>query len=336
MKKFYILILLSVFNVISCKSIEKINSAQYEIATWRGFKSAAISYTFDDNCSNQLSVAIPIFNDFGIKTTMFVPSSWIKDWTGLQSAADNGHEIASHTVNHINLRNLTNDQQLPEFQNSQKDINAQIKGHSCITIAYPYCVKGNDSLCSTFYIAARGCQGYIESKTPADFMNISSMVTGTMSKIQTTQNFNDKVEKADSINGWCVFLIHGIDNDGSYSPTQSIVLKSHLEYMKQHNEKFWIATFGDVVRYVKERNDAIIQEISIKNTSISLKVTVKLDNSVYNYPLTIRRILPKTWKSATIVQNGKKLIHQVSTKATSKFITFDVVPNNGNITISKQ
>jgi len=336
MKKINIIILLSVLNVLGNKCFSQMSSDSYEVATWQGFKSAAISYTFDDNCSNQLAIAIPIFNDFGFKTTMFVPSSWIKDWAALQTAVDKGHEIASHTVTHVNLKNLTKEQQLPELQKSQEDINAQIKGHSCITIAYPYCVKGNDSLCSRYYIAARGCQGFIESKTPADFMNISSMVTGAVSKIQTAQNFNDKVAKTDSINGWCVFLIHGIDNDGGYSPTQSTALKSHLEYMKQHDDKFWIAPFGDVAKYIKERNSVNIKETTNSKNSISFQATDNLDNTVYNFPLTIKRTLPKSWKSVTIVQNGRKLTHQVIAKGTSKYVTFDIVPGNGKITIIKQ
>ena len=330
-------IILTLLAVAICSnSFSQTTPAPYEIATWQGFKNAAVSYTFDDNCPNQLPIAIPLFNAYDFRVTMFVPSSWIKDWTGLQIAADQGHEIASHTVTHANLGNLTKAQQLPELKNSQEEINAHIKGHSCRTIAYPYCVPGNDSLCTSYYIAARHCQGYIEQKTPADFMKISSVTTGTMSSIQTVQNFNVKVEQADSLKGWCVFLIHSIDNDGGYSPTQSAVLRSHLDYMKLHSDRFWVATFGDVVRYIRERNAVTIQEVSNKKTSITIQVSDKLDNLVYNYPVTVRRPLPKHWKSATITQNGQKVKTKISRKGKLKYIMFDIVPDTGEIIISKQ
>jgi len=329
-------IILTLLAVAICSnSFSQTTPAPYEIATWQGFKNAAVSYTFDDNCPNQLPIAIPLFNAYDFRVTMFVPSSWIKDWTGLQIAADQGHEIASHTVTHANLGNLTKAQQLPELKNSQEEINAHIKGHSCRTIAYPYCVPGNDSLCTSYYIAARHCQGYIEQKTPADFMKISSVTTGTMSSIQTVQNFNVKVEQADSLKGWCVFLIHSIDNDGGYSPTQSAVLRSHLDYMKLHSDRFWVATFGDVVRYIRERNAVTIQEVSNKKTSITIQVSDKLDNLVYNYPVTVRRPLPKHWKSATITQNGQKVKTKISRKGKEKYIMFDIVPDTGEIIISK-
>jgi len=336
MKKISILIVLSILSLLSAKSFSQTESGLYEVASWQGFRQAAISYTFDDNCSNQLTVAIPLFNEYGFRTTMFVPSSWVKDWSGLQAAADRGHEIASHTVTHTNLGSLTADQQTAEFKNSQDMINAHIKGHTCRTIAYPYCAPGNDSICASYYIAARHCQGYVESKTPSDFMKISSVTTGSVSSVQTVGDFNRKVEKADSINGWCVFLIHSIDNDGGYSPTQSAVLRSHLDYIRQHSDRFWVAPFGDVVRYIRERDAAIIRETAQSKTSITLQVSDKLENSIYNYPITIRRVLPKTWKSAVITQNGQKIKAAVLKKDGLNSIMFDVVPDQGDIIIAKK
>ena len=336
MKKTNIIIFVLAINMLCPKSFSQTNSGAYEVATWQGFRNAAVSYTFDDNCPDQLAVAIPMMNSFGFKATMFVPSAWIKDWTGLQSAADRGNEIASHTVTHANLGNLTLAQQIPELKDSREVINAHIKGHSCTTIAYPFCEHGNDSLCMNYYLAARACQDTIESKTPADFMNISSIPTGTESSIQTVRDFNSKVEEADSLKGWCVFLIHGIDNDGGYSPTQSAVLKSHLESMKLHSDLFWIAPFGEVVQYIRERNAVIVKEILIRKTSITISVSDKLENSVYNCPVTIRRVLPGKWKSAIIVKNGQKIKTEIVNKDGLKYIMFDIVPGNGDLLILKK
>ena len=336
MKKTNIIILVLAFNILCPKSFSQTNSGSYEVATWQGFRDAAVSYTFDDNCPNQLAVAIPMMNSYGFKATMFVPSSWIKDWTGLQSAADRGNEIASHTVTHANLGKLTSSQQINEVKDSRDTINAHIKGHTCLTIAYPFCASGNDSLCMNYYIAARACQDIIESKTPADFMNISSIPTGTESSIQTVRDFNTKVEKADSLKGWCVFLIHGIDNDGGYSPTKSAILRSHLETMKLLSNRFWIAPFGDVVRYIRERNAVTITELFNRKSSITVRVSDKLENSVYNYPVTIRRVLPANWKSATIEQNGQKVKTKIVNIDGMKYIMFDIVPDNGDVLFLKQ
>ena len=135
----------------------------YEIGTWQGFHTAAVSYTFDDSCSNQLALAVPMFDEFGFKLTLFTltgcPSWAPANWPELQAAAANGHEVASHTVSHSDLSTLTTAQQTNELVNSQSTINSHIPGNQCVTIAYPYCVPGNQSLTATYYIAARTCSG---------------------------------------------------------------------------------------------------------------------------------------------------------------------------------
>src|SRR5674476_138000 len=79
----------------------------YEIAKWHQFKTAAISYTFDDNTSKQLTVAVPLFDKYNYKITLNTVTGWGPNWTGLKAASVNGHEIASHTVTHPALNTLS-------------------------------------------------------------------------------------------------------------------------------------------------------------------------------------------------------------------------------------
>ncbi|NQT27351.1 M24 family metallopeptidase [candidate division KSB1 bacterium] len=69
--------------------------APYEVGTWLGFRSAAVSHTFDDNDLNQLAVAVPLFNEFDFKLTLFTltgtGTGWKNpNWTGLQEAVAQG------------------------------------------------------------------------------------------------------------------------------------------------------------------------------------------------------------------------------------------------------
>jgi hypothetical protein len=43
-------------------SFSQVIDTPYVAGTWRAFRSAAVSYTFDDGCANQFTVAIPMFN----------------------------------------------------------------------------------------------------------------------------------------------------------------------------------------------------------------------------------------------------------------------------------
>ena len=307
----------------------------YEVATWQGFKHAAISYTFDDNCANQLALAVPMFDKYNFKLTLFTVIDWSPNWEGLQKAASNGHEIASHTVTHTSFSGMPEDKQDSEMKDSRDAINSHISGQKCVTIAYPYCATGNMTLVPKYYIAARGCQGYIENKTPANFENISSIICGELGAVKTVADFNSRAERADSSNGWCVYLVHGIDNDGGYSPLPSDTLEKSLEYLKANEGKFWVATFADVVRYIRERNSVKVSETSVQRNKISVQVTDTLDNNYYDHTITIRRPLPDGWRSAGVTQNGKTVLSRIIEINFKRYVMFDAVPDNGEVLITK-
>ncbi len=308
----------------------------YEVGTWQEFKSGAVSFTFDDNCPNQLSVVMPMFDKYGFKMTFFTVINWGPNWTALQAAASNGHEVASHTLSHASLGSLTDDQQITELKNSQDVINSHIEGQKCLTIAYPNCVLGNSSICKQYYVAARGCSGVVESKTPHDFMNISSIVCGSQGSVQRTNDFTNKANAAASSNGWVVFLLHAIDGEPGYSPTSSAELKGALDYLSQNENKFWVSTFGNVARYIKERNNVSVKQVSEEDTLIKVSMTDTLDDSIYNLPVTIRRVLPQGWTSARATQSGKILNSQIVNANSKSCIMFDAVPNSGEVMLIKE
>ncbi len=312
-------------------------ASPYEIGAWRGFRTAAISYTFDDGCSNQFSVAVPMFDAKGYKLTLFTAiSTMFPGWPKLQAAAAKGHEIASHTMTHTNLSMLADAQQITELQNSRDAINANIPGQKCVTLAYPYCVAGKDSITSQFYIAARTCSGQLVPANPANFMALSSYVCGSQGSVQTVQDFNNRANSAAAAKAWCVYLIHGIDNDGGYSPLPSAVLQGSLSYLSTNQDKFWVDAFGNVVRYIRERNAASITEVSSDTNSITLSVTDSLDDTIFNYPLTVRRPLPVNWPGARVSQNGRPVPSQIVTVNSTKYVMFEVVPDGGEIVLSKE
>ena len=262
---------------------------QYEIGTWRGFKQCAVCFTFDDNCYNQLTIAMPIFDKYGFKMTLFTVINWVNDWNALETAALNGHEIASHTVTHPLLSTLTNDEQITEFKDSRNSINSHIQNQKCMTIAYPNCDCGNPSICNQYYIAGRSCGDIIELKTPPNFMGIRSLICGTEGSVKRASDFINRINSAAASEGWAVFMLHSIDVESGpdcNSPVSSAELDGALAYLSQNKDKYWEATFYDVVRYIKERNNVSVQELSDNDSLITFSVT-----SDYIYPFTITRFL---------------------------------------------
>lgn len=335
MKKVNKVALLAVIFMIENVGCSQVVDPNYEVGTWQGFRLAAVSYTFDDGCSNQYAIAIPMFNEFDFDLTMYPVINWSPNWAALQEAAAEGHEVGSHTMSHPYLNQLTIEQQVAELENSQKAINSYIEGDQCITLAYPYCVPSDLTLTKQYYIAARHCQGNIERTTPSNFYQISSIICGSQGAIKTAEDFSTRFERAATSNGWCVLLFHGIDNDGGYSPVPSATLRASLEFLDAHRDVFWVSTFSNVVRYIKERNDVSIMELSCQDTSIVLQVTDTLDDVIYNYPVTIRRPLPENWSSANVSQNDQRVNVSVVEIDSVRYVMFDVVPDGGDVVLIK-
>jgi len=308
--------------------------SDYSVADWYGFKKAAVSYTFDDLTSNQLPVAMPIFDNYGYKMTFFTVINWSgNSWNSLKNAYQNGHEIGSHTVTHPSLSGLQYSAQEDELGSSKTRIESEISG-KCLTVAYPNCNVPNESLVSKYYIAGRICSNQIEPKSPANFNKISSIICGSESTNTSAQNLNTNVQNAANKNGWCVFLFHAIDGDGGYSSFSSSQLNSHLQYISQNNSTYWVGTFAQVAKYIKERNDASISETEITADSISFSVTSSLDKSIYDQALTIKRVVPDNWEGARVYVNNKLIEPETVQENGKSYVQFDVVPGTDNCFIA--
>jgi hypothetical protein len=318
-------------NIVNSQTVAKPN----EVGTWEDFRVSAVSYTFDDNLTFQYTRAIPALDELGYKATFNTVTSsaspWTPDWTTLNTMAGNGHEIASHTIDHGDLSTLKDSLQNIQLGVSQETINKNVTNQKCVTIAYPYCVPGNNKITSKYYIAARHCQGNIEGKTPANFMSISSVICGSKGSVNSMASFKARINEAVNKKGWCVFLIHDLDNGSGYSPLSSSIFRSSLYYCKIRNYKVWVSTFANVSKYIKERNSASVSEVSANDSVITLQVTDTLDNTLYDYPISIRRPLPANWKAVEITQNDKAINAKYVKTDTVTYIMFSVIPDNGEV-----
>lgn len=344
MKTIFLAAVASLFILCGCSShsdksnIHPQHSDSYEIATWKGFSQSVINYTFDDGCPNQYDVAIPMFDEFGFQLTVYLVSGSVPEdkWSVITKAISNGHEMGSHTVTHPSLKKLSLADQLKEMEESKKTIEEKTGMKRCHTIAYPFCDYPDLDLCSKYYIAGRDCRGKIEKSTPDSYYKIRSIGCGNLSSVCTTDEFKSKMIKAASKNGWCVFLLHGIDNDGGYSPITSQVLRECLEYLDENRDKYWVTSLLNAVLYSKERDAVVIAERDVTTTSITVDITDDLDNAIYNHPLTIRRKMPDAWNNISIKQRGVQIDAKVEIKDNSRFVVFEAIPDNGDVVLSKE
>lgn len=284
----------------------------YEVAKWRGFKGGCVTYSFDDNTANQATTVLPLLDKHGLKATFNLVTGWNPNWGAFKQAAQNGHEMASHTVSHANVNAAGEN----ELSGSKQTIQQQT-GSECITIAYPNCVGGNAGTLGKYYIAGRTCSGQLNPSNPNDMWNLSSFICGNTGSIQTANDLNGKANQAAQQGGWAVFLIHGIDGDGGYSPISSQALDQHFGFVKTAN--VWVATFKDAVKYIMEARSLVIKE---NGSDIQVSTTAQSSLTKFDVPVTIAKKI--NGASASVTSNGSPV---QSTVNQGKLI-FDVVPGN--------
>ncbi|ORX81678.1 hypothetical protein BCR32DRAFT_268134 [Anaeromyces robustus] len=305
-----------------------------EIGTWAGFRKGAASFTFDDGAPSQVSDCGPVFDKYGYKGTFNLVYNWNPNWSGFQSLADSGHEIASHSNSHGN--NMSG-----EEASSKTNIGGKIKQkYGIITVAYPNCNVPNERAVLQNYIVGRICNGSWQGMSdimgkngPSNWAKTPAIMTGAEGQIKSTNDFTGQMQKAVQSNGWVAFLTHGFQgkNNGpaTYSPTDLNAIDGALKWAKQNDKDIWVAPMGFVAMYIKERNAAKIQGQSSSN-SMTFELSHNIADSIskYDYPLSIR--VKSDWSKAEVTQNGAK----IESKIESGYIYFDAVPNGGKIVVS--
>jgi oligosaccharide reducing-end xylanase len=318
----------------ACRAAAAVDTP-YTVATWRGFRAGALSMTFDDGLPNQFTTLVTLLGQYGYKVTFFVDMGNRRrfniPWDDIRRAATLGHEIASHTVTHPHMGDLSAGEQEKELRDSRDTINKEIPTQKCLTFAYPFCNVSDKSLVAKYYLAARACDKRVEPADPASMMGISSF---SWSNDVPAQSLNGNVESAISKKGWTTYLIHGIDGGGGYTPVKSSMLKEHFDFLRTKESQIWIATFADIARYVRERQSLTLKQVRRTQDSIIIRLSDTLPDVPYNVPVTLQRPLPEGWTNCFASQNGRALKDSLVTVDSRRYVRFDAVPDGGDITLS--
>jgi len=161
----------------------------------------------------------------------------------------------------------------------------------------------------------------------------------------TIGSYEKGVEKLVAVGGFTVECLH---EAGSSSPTifstySSIVSK--LEHMTRFG--VWAPSYNDLIKYLKEAQNAKITITEKTDTTITMTVTDNLDDYMFNQAITIKVDIPDSWTSVSATQGDTnipfislseyketKKMNNVSCTIEDGFLYIDVVPDAGEIVIT--
>jgi hypothetical protein len=133
-------------------------------------------------------------------------------------------------------------------------------------------------------------------------------------------------------NIWLVLVFHGVDGVGwEAKPHQE--LEEYFTYIKEHENRLWVATFGDVTRYMRERMNARVNS-RMEGNRIVIDFTHTLDPELYSLPLTLKTYVNPSWTEVSISQNNDTHKMEPQLDENGMYVMYQAVPNEGQIEIS--
>jgi len=264
-------------------------------------------------------------------------------WDDFRRDAKLGYEFASHSITHASMPGLDSVNIAYELEKSKEEMRNQMGERYTFSTEVPYGYE-NERVMKIAYkiypaLRNRMPEPWLteldrpSKKTPA--VNDKDYVRwqrecNTHAPLPLMKSWVDTaVARRDT---WLVLVIHGVQGLG-YEALPDTLLDTYFHYIKAKQKDLWIATFGDVTKYMREREAA-----TVKNSAGRGKITVTLDHSLdksmYYIPLTLKTYVSSAWKKATIRQ-GMHVEHaDVTRDDKGSYVTYKADPGPEKVILS--
>ena len=234
----------------------------------------ALSLTFDDGRSSQVTDAVPVLDSFGARATFYAqPQNLMEELELWQKAAAAGHEFGNHTVGHpctgnfawvrydgVVLESYDLDRMRAEILEANNRIE-ELLGVRPTSFAYP---------CGQTYVGrGAGTQSYVPlvaelfqtgrrwldetSNAPAHFDRAQVMAMRMDGEDFT--RVRRMIERTKRNENWLVLAGHSISESSPWG-TDLGMLKELLAYVQDPENGVWLATVSEVASFIAEEQAA--------------------------------------------------------------------------------
>ncbi len=101
------------------------------------------------------------------------------------------------------------------------------------------------------------------------------------------------------------------------------------------DDDLWVATFGDVARYVKERMGATVSSAR-KGGAITVSLDHPLDKSLFDLPLTLKTYVDPDWNAVRVTQGEAATTVEVVREDDKAYVLYQAVPGGEEIELTPQ
>jgi peptidoglycan/xylan/chitin deacetylase (PgdA/CDA1 family) len=259
-------------------------------------------------------------------------------WEAVRQYARQGHEFGSHTVTHPRLAVLTEPNMLYELEKSKEEIRDKLGEKYTFSAECPYGTE-DERVMEYAYKIYPSLRNRMPEKYLEELNRSSKVQPGTLkneyiqwqrgavtrTSLPLMKSWVDTVAAHD--NNWLVLVFHGVDGIG-WEALSSDTLREYFQYIKDNDDKLWIATFADATKYIRQRMNASVNG-KRSGDNIVVELTHKLDKKMYDLPLTLKTYVPSTWARVRVKQGKNEQTLSSSNDDQGTFVLYRMQPNMG-------
>jgi len=315
------------------------------ICLWADDALAACSITIDDNTAPDHAWWQEMSRKYGLRLTWFIITSrvgtaWGGTWDGWRQLHAAGHDVQSHTVNHLHIESPTWKGPEAEYADSIKEIEANMPGNKVLVLAYPG-GKGSDTLndpalAAKHYIGARGARGLPNPAHGINYRQTNSIGVlhvddAAFPQANLPYVFEKPTRGASFYRGWYCSHYHGVKPDDRERQEKIFAYVRD----KVASRELWLGLFREVIQYAQERDATTLSVTENTPSRIALSLTNPLDPQRYDYPLTVKVRLPDGWPAPQAVQNNRPIEARVIEHDGARYALVKAIPNRGAAVLSR-
>jgi peptidoglycan/xylan/chitin deacetylase (PgdA/CDA1 family) len=242
-----------------------------EAFRWPDGARAAVSLAYDDAADSQLDHAIPTLNRYGVKGTFYLTLSSptigkrLAEW---RAAAQQGHELANHTLFHQCRRSQPDRGWVEPHRDLDTTSVAQLADQITLANTMLYAIDGRRERTFTAPCGdlLAGGQNYLPAVKPAFVAIKASIGRGAVPSMATLdpylvpvvipvgltgQQLIAMVKEAADRGTMISFTFHGIGGDHLSNPAAAH--EELVRYLADNRKVYWTDTFLNIMTYVKSR-----------------------------------------------------------------------------------
>jgi len=262
-------------------------------------------------------------------------------WPEIRKFAASGHEFGNHTISHPRLAVLDEANLLYEMEKCRDEILFQVGPDHTFSAECPFGTEDERVMKYALKIHPA-----LRNRMPEPFLEElnrwNPAAPGSSDKpyiqwqrgplqkttIEEMKSYVDTLLVHNNI--WLVLTFHGVDGVGWEAKPHG-ELRTYFTYMKKRADSLWVAPFGQVTKYIREKMHTRVK-ITSKGDGVSITLTHSL-GADYNVPLTLKTYI-RVSDDIAVKQGNTDVPFKTDADQTGTYILYNVLPNKGETTIT--